>query len=70
MKTKEFERSNMNPGAILNVDNSGLAAYKRHREVMRNVITHEERIKKIESSLEDIKDLLVKIVENGNNKWQ
>jgi hypothetical protein len=68
MKTKEYERSNVNPGAIVNVDNSGLAAYRRQREVLRNIGTHEERIKKIESSLDDIKGLLVKILENGNNK--
>jgi len=64
----EFIRSDKNSGAVLNRDNSGLAAYKRNREVMRNVGTHEERIKKIESSLDDIKGLLTKLIENGNNK--
>lgn len=68
MKTTEFVRSNKNHGAILNVDNAGLAAYKRNREVMRNIGTHEERLKKVENSLEDIKTLLTKILENGNNK--
>jgi ACT domain-containing protein len=68
MKTKDFVRSERNAGAILNVDNSGLAAYRRQREIMRNVGTHEERIKNIESSIEDIKGLLVKLIENGNNK--
>lgn len=68
MKTKEFERLENNPGAIINVDNSGLSAYKRQREIMRNVGTHEERIKNIESSLDDIKGLLTKLLENGNNK--
>ena len=57
-----------NAGALLNIDNSGLAAYKRQREVMRNVKTHEERIQKIESSLDEIKNLLIKALENGNNK--
>ena len=61
-------RSNNNPGAILNVDNSGLSAYKRQRDIMRNMNTHEERIKNIESSLDDIKGLLTKLLENGNNK--
>ena len=70
MKTKEFERQESNPGALINVDNSGLAAYRRQREIMRNVGTHEERIKNIESSLDDIKDLLTKLLENGSNKWQ
>lgn len=64
----EFIRSDKNSGAVLNRDNSGLAAYKRNREVMRNIGTHEERIKKIESSLDDIKGLLTKLIENGNNK--
>lgn len=68
MKTKDFVRSENNPGAILNVDNSGLAAYRRQRAIMRNVGTHEERIQKIESSLDDIKDLLTKLLENGKNK--
>lgn len=68
MKTTEFVRSNKNHGAILNVDNAGLAAYKRNREVMRNIGTHEERLKKVENSLEDIKTLLTKILENGTNK--
>ena len=63
-----FRRSEQNPGALLNVDNSGLAAYKKQREIMRNVGTHEERIQKIESSLDDIKGLLTKLLENGNNK--
>ena len=64
----EFVRSDKNPGAVLNKDNSGLAAYRRQREIMRNVGTHEERIQKIESSLDDIKNLLTKLLENGNNK--
>ena len=68
MKTKEFNRLETNPGAIINVDNSGLSAYRRQREIMRNIGTHEERIKNIESSLDDIKGLLTKLLENGNNK--
>jgi hypothetical protein len=68
MKTKEFNRLETNPGAIINVDNSGLSAYRRQREIMRNIGTHEDRIKNIESSLDDIKGLLTKLLENGNNK--
>lgn len=68
MKTKDFVRTENNPGALVNVDNSGLSAYRRQREIMRNVGTHEERIKKIENTLDDIKSLLVKVLENGNNK--
>jgi hypothetical protein len=65
METKDYVRQKNNPGALLNVDNTGLSAYKRHREVMRNVSTHEERIKKIESSIDEVKDLLLQLVENG-----
>lgn len=67
MKTKDFIRSDDNPGVILSVDNSGLSAYRRQREIMRNVSTHEERIKKIENNIEEVKSLLLQLVENGKN---
>ena len=62
METKEFVRSRTNPGAILNVDNAGLQSYKRHREILRNVGTHEDRIKKIENDIGEVKDLLRQLV--------
>lgn len=65
METKEFIRQQNNKAALLNVDNTGLAAYKRQREVMRNVSTHEERIKKIESNIDEVKSLLMQLIENG-----
>jgi hypothetical protein len=65
METKEYIRQKNNPGALLNVDSTGLAAYKRQREIMRNVTTHEDRIKKIESSIDEVKNLLLQLVENG-----
>lgn len=65
METKEYVRQKNNQGALLNVDTAGLTAYKRQREVMRNVSTHEERIKKIESSIDEVKNLLLQLVENG-----
>lgn len=65
MKTTEYTRQETNPGAILNVDNSGLAAYKRQREIMRNVGTHETRIQNIESSLDQIKSMLSQILERN-----
>lgn len=67
MKSKEFVRSETNPGAILNVDNTGLAAYRRQREIMRNVGTHEDRIKQIENDISEVKDLLRQLVD-GKNK--
>jgi hypothetical protein len=68
MKTKDFVRLKDNKGALVNVDNSGLDAYRRQRELMRNLSTHEDRIKNIESSLDDIKSMLIKVLENGTNK--
>lgn len=65
METKEYIRQQNNKAALLNVDNTGLAAYKRQREVMRNVSTHEERIKKIESNIDEVKSLLLQLIENG-----
>lgn len=67
MKSKEFVRSETNPGAIINVDNAGLAAYRRQREIMRNVGTHEDRIKQIENDIGEVKNLLRQLVD-GNNK--
>ena len=66
MKTKEFMRQETNPGALINVDNSGLAAYKRQREVLRNINTQEQRIEKIESTLDEIKNLLVQLAKTEN----
>lgn len=63
MKSKDFVRSESNPGAILNVDNTGLAAYRRQREIMRNVGTHEDRIKQIENDIGEVKDLLRQLVD-------
>jgi hypothetical protein len=65
METKDYVRHQTNKAALLNVDSSGLAAYKRQREIMRNVSTHEDRIKKIESSIDEVKNLLLQLVENG-----
>jgi hypothetical protein len=68
MKTEKFMRQKNNPGALINIDNSSLDAYKKQREIMRNMKTHEERIQNIEYSLQEIKNLLIKSLENGNNK--
>jgi len=65
METKDYIRQKNNKAALLNVDSTGLAAYKRQRETMRSLSTHEERIKKIESSIDEVKSLLLQLVENG-----
>lgn len=58
-----FVRSKTNPGAVLNTDNSGLEAYRRNREVMRKVYTHEDRLVKVEETMNDVKTLLEKLLE-------
>lgn len=68
MKTTSFVRQKNNPGALVNVDNSALAAYKRQREIVRNMKTQEERMQALESSIDEIKSLLIKVLENGNIK--
>lgn len=68
METKEFIRQKNNQGALLNVDYSGLKNYKNKRNMLATVKNQEERIDRLESSLEEIKGLLVKILETGNNR--
>lgn len=60
-----FVRSNTNSGAVLNVDNAGLEAYRRNREVMRKVYTHEDRLVKVEETMNDVKMLLEKLLEKA-----
>jgi hypothetical protein len=64
-----YIRSNTNPGAVLNIDNSGLEAYRRHREMMKKVYTHEDRLMSVEQTMNDVKTLLEKLLEqNGKDK--
>jgi hypothetical protein len=58
-----FIRSKNNPGAVLNVDNSGLEAYRRHRDMMKKVYTHEDRLISVEQTMNDVKSLLEKLLE-------
>jgi hypothetical protein len=64
--TKDFQRSGINKGAIINVDNEGLQAYKRQRQLMKNLGSQEDRISKIESDIGEVKDLLKQMLEKGN----
>ncbi len=61
-----FVRSNTNPGAVLNTDNAGLEAYRRNRETMRKVYTHEDRLLKVEETMNDVKTLLEKLLEKAD----
>lgn len=59
-----FVRSNENKGAILNVDNEGLNNYRKQRQLLRDLGNQDLRMKKIESSIEELKDLVLKLA-NG-----
>lgn len=64
MESKNFVRSDSNKGAIINIDNEGLSAYKRQRQLLRDNQENDIRMKKIESSLEELKSIVLKIA-NG-----
>lgn len=68
METKEYIRQSNNPGALLNVDYAGLKSYKNKRKMAITIKEQEEKISKLESSLEEVKSLLVKFLETGNNR--
>jgi hypothetical protein len=63
-----YVRQSNNSGALLNTDNEGLAAYKRQRQIMSNIGSFQDRLQKVENGMEEIKNLLVKIAENGKDK--
>lgn len=49
-------------GAILNVDNAQLLAYKKQKQFMEQKNRDAERINKIESDLSDIKKMLQELI--------
>lgn len=66
MKSNDgFVRSNTNPGAVLNVDNEALENYRRYRASMHEIFTHENRLKKVEQTMDDVKSLLEKLLEKA-----
>lgn len=62
---QEFVRQENNPGALLNIDTSGLEQYKSSKKTMKTLKEHEERIKYLESSLEELSKSLNKLLEVG-----
>ena len=68
MKTKEFIRQKNNHGALLNVDYEGLERYKIKKKTEATLKNQQEKISNLEASLEELKGLLNKILETGNNK--
>ena len=55
-----------NTGAILNVDNSKLEAYKRQKQFINNTNRTNDRIEKVERDLSDIKDMLQTLLRENN----
>lgn len=58
LKTKDYKRQHDNSAALLNVDNSALSTYKQNRENMRKLGGVNERMDKLEESMDEIKQLL------------
>ena len=48
-------------GAVLNIDNDRLSAYKKQKALAKNSIVVNERLSKVENDLEEIKRLLKEI---------
>lgn len=51
-----------NSGAVLNVDNAKLEAYKKRKTFFNNQNNEKERINKIEKDLNEIKQMLQSLV--------
>jgi hypothetical protein len=56
-----FIRQNDNPGAVLNTDSSGLAAYKKRKN-------RENEINTLKEEVSEIKSLLTTILQKIDNK--
>ena len=53
-------------GAILNVDNDKLNAYKKKKAFFEEKKNESERIKKVENDLQSIKDMLQELLRDRN----
>jgi hypothetical protein len=60
LPTDGFVRSAANPGAIVNVDNDSLRAYKLRRE---RETSKQDEINSLKQELEDVKSLLSQVLE-------
>ena len=54
-----------NSGAVLNIDNSRLEAYKRQKAAMKLNLENNERINKVEKDLNDIKEMLSQLLKRN-----
>jgi hypothetical protein len=57
-----------NSGAILNVDNLKLKAYRQQKKLMTTQTDANQRLDQLEGDVADIKDMLSKILELVANK--
>lgn len=53
-------------GAILNVDNERLKAYKKQKQHFANNSETSEKIKKVENDIQEIKKLLEQLIRDRN----
>jgi hypothetical protein len=54
-----------NSGAVLNVDNKKLSAYKKQKQIIIDGIKNAERIQKVEKDLEEIKIMLGQLLKRS-----
>lgn len=52
-------------GAVLNVDNRRLEAYKRQKQYMASSLKNNERIEKVENDLNEIKEMLAQLLKRS-----
>jgi hypothetical protein len=52
----------INSGAILNVDNTALEAYRRQKMAVNSAKTANDRISKLENDIGDIKEMLQQLL--------
>lgn len=52
-------------GAVLNVDNRKLMAYKKQKQLMADSMQNIERIQKVENDIKEIKDMLGQLLKRS-----
>lgn len=56
----------LNSGAVLNVDNNKLSAYKKQKAYMSDREKDSERLNRVENDLNDIKNMLQALLRENN----
>ena len=54
-----------NSGAVLNVDNTKLEAYKKRKQFMEANIKNTDRINKVENDIQEIKEMLSQLLKRN-----